>query len=61
MEPLVWSETVTIWVPTVPSDRVSCRKPLLRLPVTGVLAAGSLDVMRTTSELGTGFQKSSVE
>ena len=56
IEPLVWSVSVSVCVPTVPNDNVNWRKPLFRVPVTGVLAPPSLDVMRTRSPLGSGFQ-----
>ena len=60
IDPLVRSETVRVCVPTVPSETLNCFDPLTRTPVTGVLAAGSLEVIRTPSPLETGFQKSSV-
>src|SRR5262245_31983657 len=60
IEPLVWSLTVRVCVPTVPRLTLNWRKPLVMAPDSGVLAAGSLEVMRTLSALGTGFQYASV-
>ena len=56
IELFVRSLTVSVCVPTVPSDTWNWRKPFVRRPVCGVFAAASLEVMRTLSPLGTGFQ-----
>jgi hypothetical protein len=53
--------TVRVCVPTVPREIMNRRYPSFNAPETGVDAPGSLDVMRTSSKLSTGFQYSSVE
>ena len=60
IEPFVWSVTVRVCAPTVPSDTVNWPCPSANAPDTGVLAAGSLDEIIATSVLGTGFQYWSV-
>src|SRR5262245_29194612 len=54
------SATVRVCVPTVLSVTLICALPPESAPFTGVLAAASLDVMRTLSPLVTGFQYASV-
>src|ERR1041385_2043984 len=54
------SLTVSVCVPTVLSVTFNCAVPPASAPLTGVLAAASLEVMRTLSALATGFHHPSV-
>src|SRR5688572_13364966 len=61
IEPFVRSATVSVWVPTVLRVTFNERNPFTSAPLTGVLAAPSLEVMRTLSALGTWFHQASVD
>src|SRR5215471_6354908 len=54
------SLTVSVCEPTVLSVTFSCTVPPASVPFTGVLAAASLEVMRTLSALPTRFHQLSV-
>src|SRR5512140_3123219 len=58
--PFVWSVADRVCVPTVPSLTLSWSAPLSSVPLSGVFAAGSVEVRRTASEVGTGFHHVSV-
>src|SRR5262249_48504386 len=61
MPVFVMSDTETVCVPTVLSVTLNCFVPFTSVPLSGVLPAASLDVMRTWSALGTGFHHASVD
>src|SRR2546422_10385696 len=58
MEPLVKSDAVTVWVPTVFNVTVNWRKPFDMVPEVGetVSAASVFETTRKLSPLGSGFQ-----
>ncbi len=60
IEPLVWSVTVRVWVPTVRNVSEKPRLPFESVPLAGV-NCGSLEVTRTASPDGSGFHQVSVE
>src|SRR6266487_5182332 len=60
IDPFVTSEAVRVCVPTVPSVTLNWCVPFDSVPVSGVFAAPSLEVMRTLSAAGTTFHQLSV-